>query len=385
MQENQIDPDDIIRLKNEYDVELVGDCLLIKGVYYVDEAGAVQEGTLVSKYNRTGPGRDHKVWLTGTPCDSQGRPLVKAMVHPFKVPQKMAGLSVTCMLSYKPDPIGTMLDDYYNKMTHYIRKITSYANVVGGAEASKGHSLRAGGEGDSPFIYPNHSIPENGLDEYESKIKIGKVAIVGAGGTGSYILDYLAKTPVGEIHVYDYDVIEAKNAFRWPGALSEEEAFSAANKAEMLCSKYSSIRKNVIAHPYEITDSNKSCLSSFDFVFCAIDHGPSRGIIANHLAGCGIPFIDVGIGVDKIDESTCLIARARVTLVPPGRNDIVKTLPISSDENDAVYDNIQVVELNSINAAMAIIKYKQHLGFYSDEEHSNQIRYNLSMGAILSG
>ena len=32
-----------------------------------------------------------------------------------------------------------------------------------------------------------------------------KVAVIGLGGTGSYLLDALAKCPVAEIHLYDDD------------------------------------------------------------------------------------------------------------------------------------------------------------------------------------
>jgi tRNA A37 threonylcarbamoyladenosine dehydratase len=36
-----------------------------------------------------------------------------------------------------------------------------------------------------------------------AKLEGKKIAIVGVGCTGSYILDLVAKTPVSEIHMYD--------------------------------------------------------------------------------------------------------------------------------------------------------------------------------------
>jgi tRNA A37 threonylcarbamoyladenosine dehydratase len=44
-----------------------------------------------------------------------------------------------------------------------------------------------------------------------------------AGGTGSYVLDFVAKTPVKEIHLFDGDIFDQHNAFRAPGAPSGEE------------------------------------------------------------------------------------------------------------------------------------------------------------------
>lgn len=49
-----------------------------------------------------------------------------------------------------------------------------------------------------------------------------KIGIIGLGGTGSYILDFVAKTPVQEIHLFDGDLFLQHNAFRAPGAPSIE-------------------------------------------------------------------------------------------------------------------------------------------------------------------
>ena len=45
-----------------------------------------------------------------------------------------------------------------------------------------------------------------------------RIGIVGLGGTGSYILDYVSKTRVVEIHLFDGDGYQQHNAFRAPGA-----------------------------------------------------------------------------------------------------------------------------------------------------------------------
>jgi len=60
-----------------------------------------------------------------------------------------------------------------------------------------------------------------GLDAPDSteitrRLELEKVAIIGLGGTGSYILDLVAKTPVKEIHLFDADALLNHNAFRHP-------------------------------------------------------------------------------------------------------------------------------------------------------------------------
>ena len=85
-------------------------------------------------------------------------------------------------------------------------------------------------------------------------------------------------------------------------------------KAPWLADRYAIMRGGVKGHPQRIDASNVALLDGADFVFIAVDHGPSRGIIARYLRDQRIPFIDVGIGIDKRPEVTSLIARARVTL-----------------------------------------------------------------------
>jgi hypothetical protein len=127
-----------------------------------------------------------------------------------------------------------------------------------------------------------------------------------------------------------------------------------------------------------VTQANIGQLNDCQFVFIAVDHGPSRGLIARHLAALRIPFIDVGIGVEKNTDLVQLHGRARVTLVTPATTHLVDSLPTADDSDEAVYGNIQLAELNSINANLAIIRYKQHLQFFTDECSPNVINYKCS-------
>ena len=60
------------------------------------------------------------------------------------------------------------------------------------------------------------------------------VAIIGLGGTGGYILDFVAKTPVKQIRLFDPDVFLSHNAFRAPGAPMLEELRDAPKKVDYL-------------------------------------------------------------------------------------------------------------------------------------------------------
>ena len=48
-----------------------------------------------------------------------------------------------------------------------------------------------------------------------------------------------------------------------------------------------------------------------------------------------------------------------------------------------MYNNIQVLEINAINAMLAVIRFKQYLGFYAADEHPDVIKYVSSWNALL--
>ena len=70
----------------------------------------------------------------------------------------------------------------------------------------------------SPFAYTDTATPRAGPDAYAARLEGLRVAIVSAGGTGSYILDLVAKTTVAEVHLCDGDQFLQHNAFRAPSA-----------------------------------------------------------------------------------------------------------------------------------------------------------------------
>ncbi|HYD47573.1 MAG TPA: ThiF family adenylyltransferase [Terriglobales bacterium] len=111
-------------------------------------------------------------------------------------------------ISAEIDVATQTLENIYNKLTHYIRKLQSYVNVLDPLASAAARDSIAVRQDRSVFFYPNMAAAQAGVDAYENKLKLPKIAIVGLGGTGSYILDALAKTPVQEIHLYDNDNIE---------------------------------------------------------------------------------------------------------------------------------------------------------------------------------
>ena len=212
--------DDLTRLiEEEYDIEIRDANLLVHHVPYLNSAGAVEYGILVSELSTNGertiaPGR-HEVWVVGSiPHDHQGGEI--SIIADRDSLDYGNGLVACCRLSGKPG--GRMPVDYHEKISNYVKILGAYARAVDPDATHANFPVRESSEAESVFRYHDAATSRSGLSAVTGKLKLNKVAIVGLGGTGSYILDQVAKTPVAEIHLFDDDTLYAHNAFRTPGA-----------------------------------------------------------------------------------------------------------------------------------------------------------------------
>lgn len=200
------------------------------------------------------------------------------------------------------------------------------------------------------------------------------------------MLDLVAKTPVGEIHLHDGDRFLQHNAFRSPGAPSRELLEQAPNKATYFQSIYKNMRRGIIAHDEHVTAGNVGELGEMDFVFLTLDHGPSRKLIVDALEKWDVPFIDVGMGIYETEGS--LGGLVRVTVSTPEQREHVHRrdrIPFGeADEENDYRQNIQIADLNALNATLAVLKWKRLLGFYVDLEREHNGIYEVDGNSIIN-
>ena len=107
-----------------------------------------------------------------------------------------------------------------------------------------------------------------------------------------------------------------------------------------------------------------------DFVFLAFEGRAKRSVI-ERLVEFGIPFVDVGMG---LYAEGALGGILRATTITPERSSHAATrISSGSVANDPYGQNIQIAELNALNAALAIIKWKKLLGFYRERLSCDQL------------
>ena len=131
--------------------------------------------------------------------------------------------------SFSNKPAGGYAD-YYEKMTRYIEIISSAARALDSRVDARTFKPIESSESDSVFHYFDTASSRAGIMGISAKLAPLRIAIVGLGGTGSYVLDLVAKTCVREIHLFDDDLYLQHNAFRAPGAASLERSAAPTHK-----------------------------------------------------------------------------------------------------------------------------------------------------------
>lgn len=365
---------DLQRLADEgYEIEVRGGHLLLKQVPYVTEERVVERATLVSPLDLAGDvaarPSSHVVMFTGrAPCNSDGKPLSN-IIHSAGQWDLGGGLVARHKFSSKP---AAGYADYYAKMSTYAEILSGYAQAIDPAATARTFLVVPEEDTNSVFQYVDTASSRAEIAAITEKLTLAAVAIVGLGGTGSYILDLVAKTPVGEIHLFDGDVFGQHNAFRAPGAPSVNVLRARPRKSDYLRSIYSNMHRNIISHGY-LDQGTTDILSSMDFAFVAVDDADARRLAVETLLGAGVRFVDVGMGVSEVDGA--LLGQLRVTsATPDDRDHVLSTIPLTPPPGDDDYSqNIQIADLNALNAALAVLKWKKLMGFYLDlgQEHSS--------------
>lgn len=377
---------DLARLRDEgYFVQVIGGFLVMREIPYVNREGRVLRGTLISSLALAGDETrvpdTHVIHFDGDfPCKADGTPIsaIANQTHDLDLGN---GLRARHTFSSKPDS-GYL--DYYHKMSTYAAILSGPAAVLDKDATPRLYRALEDDERESPFVYQETASGRAGIGALTDRLDGQKVAIIGLGGSGSYILDLVAKTPVAEIRIFDADEFLQHNAFRAPGAPSLDVLREAPKKVDYFKSIYEHMHRGIMAIAEAITPGNLELLGGIDFAFLSLDAGESKAAIVARLEALSIPFVDIGMGLELGEQG--LTGILRVTASTPGnRLDARERIPFEGGgANDLYSSNIQVADLNALNAILAVIKWKKLFGFYCDLEGEHHSTYTLDGNLLLN-
>lgn len=375
---------DLKRLQDEgYKLELKNGHLLVHRIPYVNSSSEIGEGVLVTDLdlagNKTVKPNNHVVYFIGDqPCNKDGS-IITAIQHNSTNRTLSNTIKVNRSFSNKPKPDG--YKDYHHKITRYIEIISAPAISMDPSKTAKVYEVIEAAEEETVFNYIDTNSTRAEIGVISEKLEGHKIGIIGLGGTGSYVLDQVAKTPVQEIHLFDGDRFLQHNAFRSPGAPSIKQLDKQYFKTEYFKMIYSKMHRGIKSHPNYLDESNLSMLEELNFVFLCIDKGSAKKGIIEYLIGNMIPFIDAGLDVNVAGQT--LLATVRSTLVTDQMTShIPSRISLTDRDADEYASNIQIADLNGLNAIMAVIKWKKHVQFYQDEEKEYSSIYDTNVNEM---
>jgi hypothetical protein len=364
--------DDIKRLVDKgYAVSFDAAYLIVRDIPYLDDKGELKTAALVSKLvfmdQEHVTQDDHQVFFSGSaPFGLDGKPIPNLGGGPAKLPMGEASADVVVQRSFSNKPKEGKFADFFEKIESYVAIISGPAMERYGATPFTYRTV-GGQPADSVFRFHDTLTSRAGISDLSALFKDDVIAVIGLGGTGSYLLDFLVKTPVRELRVFDMDPYHVHNAFRSPGKLDAGEFGKA--KAEVYKLRYDNFRKGLTALPKLLDASHAEDLNGVTFAFICVDKGSSRAGVFDLLLSLGIPFIDVGMGLRR--QSSALTGTLRMTYYSSADGQKIRDMrlaELSDSPADLYRSNIQISELNALNACLAVVRFKQLRGFYLEEE-----------------
>ncbi len=361
-----------------YAIALDSNHLVVRDVPYIDSEGQLQSGAIVSKLKFVNKQRaaqhDHQIYFAGShPHGIDGKPIKNLGGGPHSITLDSSDVVVERSFSNKPK---NGFADHFDKIESYVRIISGPAMERDGANPFTFRSTeKVAGESVFKFQDTLTSLAEIG--DLSALFKDEVIAIIGLGGTGSYVLDLMVKTPVKRILGYDRDPYHVHNAFRSPGRLDEEKFDQP--KAAVYQGRYENFREGVTLVAKHIDASCADELKEVTFAFVCVDKGSSRAGIFDLLIAQSISFIDVGLGLDR--KQGALNGMLRATYFAADNAEALRDRDLAElvdHGNDEYRVNVQTAELNALNACIAVIRYKQIKGFYLDENAFNHMLFKVN-------
>lgn len=355
--------------------------LVVRDIPYLDNQARCQTGAIVTSIcdvdgKKVKP-HDHQIFFAGShPCEMDGTPI-----------RGLGGGPTNLALPSSPDVVvqrsfsnklmtanGSLRDyqNFFEKIEHYVTIISGPAREKCGATP---YTFRLVEEAPtkSVFKFRDTLTSRAQIVDLSAKFADDVVAVIGLGGTGSYVFDLLVKTPVKEIRGFDFDDFHVHTAYRSPGRLADADELG-KNKAEVYRSRYENFREGLRLESRYVDAQSVESLKGVTFAFVCVDKGKSRAGIFDLLISNKIPFIDVGMGLNRTQGPIDGTLRATYYSAEEGQR--LRDLALAElvdDPADEYRIHIQIAELNALNAALAVIKFKQIRGFYFDKDMLNSL------------
>lgn len=187
-------------------------------------------------------------------------------------------------------------------------------------------------------------------EENLKKLNSAKIIVFGVGGVGSFVVESLVRSGIGNISIVDFDVVDITNINRQIIAL---HSTIGKKKVDVMKERIQDINPNAIINTYDTFISNETIdmfdLSEYDYAIDCIDNVTGKLLIIEKCINSNTKIISSLGTANKLDPSkltitdisktnTCPLAKVvRLELRKRGINHLnvlfSSELPIKNDTN----------------------------------------------------
>ena len=263
-------------------------------------------------------------------------------------------------------------EDAWEALNNYVKQI--YTLFLGRSVSGKEAAPR-------PYTFDilGDQLPE--AVEWRSLLAQECVAIIGLGGVGAWIADFVVKADPREVHGWDYDCIEPKNILRMPGGL-DPDVWIGRPKAEWFQETYSLIHTSVHGHNFKVLPEGvQEVIEGATFAFVAVDDADDRMMVCDSLANAGIPFVVVGLSPVRKDKRVKV--SMRIVTAHVGVSSWREAIPQVGQAGQDDYGSLDLPDVYSMAAGWAIQSWRKMRGQFWQEERQECLDYHASDQSLI--
>jgi molybdopterin/thiamine biosynthesis adenylyltransferase len=223
-----------------------------------------------------------------------------------------------------------------------------------------------------------------------------RVGIVGAGGTGSAVIQQLTRLGVGELLIADGEQFDVSNVNRLYGSRTIDDGITKVKIAQRAVADVG-LGTKITLMPKPI--SHRSAISAFkdcDVIFGCTDDEWGRALLSRLAIYYGIPVFDVGVRIDSekgivrslhgrattlLPGAACLFCRGRITAERVGIESLRTTNPAKAAERvregyapDLEDPAPAVIPFTTAVASTAVSEFLHRLtGFMGKDRNSSEV------------
>ena len=268
---------------------------------------------------------------------------------------------------------GREYENAWEALNNYVKQI--YALFLGPSALSRAETAPR------PYTFDILGDQLQDAVEWRSLVAQERVTIVGLGGVGAWIADFVVKADPLEVHGWDYDCIEPKNILRMPGGL-DPNSWIGRPKADWFHETYSRIHTNVHGHNVRVLAENvQEVIGETTFAFVAVDGADDRMMVCDTLANARIPFVVVGLSPVRKDKRVKV--SMRIVSAHVGASSWRAAIPQVGQAGQDDYGSLDLPDVYSMVAGWAIQSWRKMRGQFWQEKREECLVYSASDQSLI--